>query len=101
MSMTRPRSETEVNGRATYPSDRPESRETKPSFLTTELWAMLLGVAAIVVIYNAASDVSLSLWRACLLGTILAGSYIVSRGFAKSGSHDVHWRDDYDTSGRR
>jgi hypothetical protein len=69
--------------------------------MTTEFWAMLLGVAAMVVIYNAAADISLSLWRACLLGTVLAASYIVSRGIAKSGSRDVHWRDDYDTYGQR
>jgi len=100
VSMTRPRSETEGNGQATTPYGSPESRETKPSFMTTEFWTMLLGVAAIVVIYNAASDISLSLWRACLLGTVFATGYIVSRGIAKSGSRDVHWRDDYDT-GRR
>ena len=33
-------------------------RETKPSFMTTEFWAMIVGLAAVVVIYNAASDAS-------------------------------------------
>jgi len=71
-------------------------RETKPSFMTTEFWAMLIGIAAIVVIYNAANDVSFNLWRACALGTALAVGYFISRGLAKAGSHDdkVVDRDD-------
>ena len=55
---------------------------------------MLAGIVAIVVIYNAAADTSLDLFRACLLGTVIATGYIVSRGFAKAGSHDDHWVDD-------
>jgi hypothetical protein len=47
---------------------------------------MLVGVVAIVVIYNAAADASFDLWRACLLGTVLATGYIVSRGIAKAGT---------------
>jgi hypothetical protein len=66
-------------------------RETKPSFMTTEFWAMLIGVAAIVVIYNAAADTSLNLFRASLLATSLAVGYMVSRGLAKAGSHDDRW----------
>lgn len=73
-------------------------RETKPSFQTTEFWAMVLGLAAVVVIYLAAADASLNLWRATLLGTAIGIAYIVSRGIAKSGSHDDQWRlrDDID-----
>lgn len=67
---------------------RERMRETKPSFATTEFWAMILGLAAVVVIYNVSDDASLDLWRACLLGTIIGTAYIVSRGLAKSGSHD-------------
>ena len=63
-------------------------QETKPSPKTTELWFMLAGIAALFVIYHAAADRSLDLFRACLLGTVLATAYIVSRGFAKAGSHD-------------
>jgi hypothetical protein len=63
-------------------------RETKPSPKTTELWLTIIGVVALVVIYNASSDASLNLFRACLLGTVMAAAYIVSRGFAKAGSHD-------------
>ena len=60
--------------------------ETKASFKTTELWAAIVGVVALVIIYNASSDLSLDLFRACLLCTVLGAAYIVSRGFAKSCS---------------
>ena len=72
------------------------SRETKPSFMTTEFWAMLAGIAALVVVYNVADNPSLDLWRTCLLATIIATAYIVSRGFAKSGSDDRRNDTDYD-----
>jgi hypothetical protein len=63
-------------------------RETKPSPKTTELWLALVGVAVLAVVYNASRDASLDLFRACLLGTVIAAAYIVSRGLAKVGSHD-------------
>jgi hypothetical protein len=63
-------------------------RETKPSPKTTELWLTIIGVAVLTVVYNASHDASLNLFRACLLGTVMAAAYIVSRGFAKAGSHD-------------
>ena len=91
MSVTDPtRVRTEVRGRTTD-SFRREFRETKPSFMTTEFWAMLVGVAALVVTYNVAEDGSLNLFRTSLLATILAVGYIVSRGLAKAGSNDDHW----------
>jgi hypothetical protein len=95
MSVTDPvmRRQTEVRGGA-IDSFRREVRETKPSFMTTEFWAMLLGVVAIVAIYSAAADTSLDLFRATMLGTALAVGYIVSRGLAKSGTSDNHWNDD-------
>jgi hypothetical protein len=62
------------------------SRETRLFARTSEFWAMLVGVAAIVVIYNVADNAAFDLWRACLLGTVLAVAYIVSRGIAKFGS---------------
>ena len=88
MSMTGSRG-TEVDRRAGYA--RHDFRETKPSFMTTEFWAMILGVAAVVVIYNASSDVSFNLWRAMVVGTAIVVGYILSRGFAKAGSHDDKW----------
>jgi hypothetical protein len=67
-----------------------EWRETKPSFMTTEFWAMLAGIVVLIVLYNTADNPDLTLWRTCLLCTVIASAYIVSRGWAKSGSHDDH-----------
>jgi hypothetical protein len=66
------------------------AHETKASFKTTELWAAIVGVVALIVVYNASSDLSLDLFRACLLCTVLGAAYIVSRGIAKSGSRPEH-----------
>jgi hypothetical protein len=66
-----------------------EERETKPSPLTTEFWAMVIGAVALIVIYNMTDDRSLTLFRTSLLATILAVGYMVSRGLAKSGSTDT------------
>ena len=78
------------------------AHETKASFKTTELWAAIVGVVALIVVYNASSDLSLDLFRACLLCTVLGAAYIVSRGFAKSGSRPEHadW-DDRNQGNRR
>jgi hypothetical protein len=73
--------------------------ETKASFKTTELWAAIIGVVALIIVYNASSDLSLDLFRACLLCTVLGAAYIVSRGFAKSGSRPES--SDWDGSARR
>ena len=77
---------------------RPVARETKASPKTTELWMAIAGVAILAVVYNVSSDASLNLFRACLLGTIVAAAYIVSRGLAKAGSDD---HDELDHDGRR
>jgi hypothetical protein len=69
-------------------------RETKASFMTTEFWAMIVGVVLLIITYNVADDASLDLFRTCMLCTIIAAAYIVSRGWAKSGSTD-HWDDRY------
>ena len=62
---------------------------------TTGFRLMVVGVAVLAVVYNASHDASLNLWRACLLGTVIAAAYIVSRGFAKAGSHDDDRDDEY------
>jgi hypothetical protein len=83
---------TEVRGRAsdTFPVRRHDNfEETKASFKTTELWLTLVGVVALIIVYNASEDPSLDLFRAVLLMTLLGMAYIVSRGLAKAGS----WRD--------
>ena len=81
----------ETNGRAA--SHR--SPETKTFIGTSEFWAMAAGIAALVVIWIA-SHPSLTVWRACLLGTVIASAYIVSRGIAKAGSqrNERSFRDD-------
>jgi len=74
---------------------RPRVTATKPSFLSTEFWAAVGGVVALIVIYNTASDPSLSLWAVSLLCTLLGMAYIVSRGLAKSGSQRIpRWETD-------
>jgi hypothetical protein len=76
---------------------RTAARETKPSPRTTELWVMIGAIVVLTVVYNASADLSLNLFRACLLGTIVAAAYLVSRGFAKAGSRD----DDQQLDGQR
>jgi hypothetical protein len=95
MSATEYRQTRTTEGAASngYSRDR-VLRETKPWFKTTEFWAMLVGVVAVVVIYNASDDPSLNLFRASLLATLLAISYIASRGIAKSGVRDTRVFDD-------
>jgi len=87
---------------AASPGHRWSAHETKASFKTTELWAAIIGVAALIVVYNVSSDLSLDLFRACLLATVLGAAYIVSRGIAKSGSRpERHEERDWDASARR
>jgi hypothetical protein len=96
MSVTEPlgtRTEQEIRGRTAGSYSR-EARETKPSFMTTEFWTMLVGIVAIVVVYNAAADTTLNLFRASLLAAVLAVGYVISRGLAKAGSRDETWVDD-------
>jgi nicotinamide riboside transporter PnuC len=92
MTMTSPQTTTNGRHRDTEATQRETWRETRLFAKTSEFWAMLVGIAAIVVIYNAADDSSFDLWHACLLGTVLAATYIVSRGFAKAGTRTAdHW----------
>ena len=58
--------------------------ETKPSFLTTEFYAMLGSIAAILV--AAAYLDNFDAPRAWTLVAAVAIGYMVSRGLAKSGS---------------
>ena len=69
-------------------------RETKMSFATTEFWAMIVGVAGLIVLYNVTDNPSLDLWRTCLLCSLIATAYIVSRGLAKSGAVNRQVRED-------
>jgi hypothetical protein len=65
--------------------------ETKWALLTTEFWAML-GLIVAVLIAAAVSD-SLDDVRAWTLVAIIGSAYIVSRGIAKSGTdHEARIR---------
>lgn len=58
--------------------------ETRWALLTTEFWAMLLGIA-LLLIASAASD-SFDDNRAWTLVTIIISAYVLSRGVAKAGT---------------
>jgi hypothetical protein len=63
---------------------RRTSEETKPSFQTTEFWAMAVIILAILIA-SAVSD-SLGDVRAWTLVAAVAIGYMISRGLAKSGT---------------
>lgn len=91
------RTTAEVRGRSrdTFAERVASVRETKLSFMTTEFWMTILGVAALIVLYNVTDNPSFDLWRTCLLCSLIGTAYIVSRGLAKSGTvrRDVHTED--------
>ena len=58
--------------------------ETKQAFKTTEFWAMVGAVVAILI--AGAIEDGLGARQAWLYVTIAAAAYVVSRGLAKSGS---------------
>ena len=67
--------------------DETKRDETKPSFLTTEFYAMV-GVIVAVLIAAWVSD-SLDDVRAWTLVSAVAIGYMLSRGLAKSGSAHI------------
>jgi hypothetical protein len=66
--------------------------ETKPSFLTTEFYAMIAGIVGVLVAAQQADNLDAPL--AWTLAAAIAIGYILSRGIAKAGSayrdHDDH-----------
>lgn len=80
------------SGRTGRPVERRIVRpwdETKPSFKTTELMALVLAVAGVLIASR--FDDSLDGRWAWTLVSVLAVGYMLSRGLAKSGSS---YRDD-------
>jgi hypothetical protein len=82
--------------------------ETKQAFKTTEFWAMVGVVVAILVSAAAikggdtgGTDEFIAR-QAWLYVAIVAGAYFISRGLAKSGSSDPYTesREDSDRNGR-
>ena len=81
--------------------------ETKQAFKTTEFWAMVGVIVAILVSAAAIKGGDTSgtdefiARQAWLYVAIVAGAYFISRGLAKSGSSDPYTesRDDSDRNG--
>ena len=69
---------------ATSRSTMARREETKVSFLTTEFWAMVGVIAAVLVAAQQADNFDAP--RAWTLVAAVAIGYMVSRGLAKSGS---------------
>jgi uncharacterized membrane protein YkvA (DUF1232 family) len=83
------------NARAHARASRPKvtrREETKASFLTTEFWAMIGVIAAILVAAWQADNLDAP--RAWTLVAAVAIGYMVSRGLAKSGSDHRDSDDD-------
>jgi hypothetical protein len=71
----------------------PVTRETKPSFMTTEFWVYIASVAGVLFASFAVGaedghDDYFRADRAWLYVVILTVGYLVARGLAKSGSAD-------------
>ena len=86
------------------------STETKHSVKTTEFWAMVAVIAGILVASwivgqgegNGNSNIdAFPASRAWLYVAIVAVGYMVSRGLAKSGTHDRYWSEQRDLPGMR
>jgi hypothetical protein len=77
---------------ASRDADRRLTRETKPSFKTTELIVYVVSVLG-VLIASLVVDVNedgqgFSAYQGWFLVTLLTVGYLISRGLAKSGSRD-------------
>ena len=81
--------------------------ETKQAFKTTEFWAMVGVVVAILVSAAAIKGGDTSgtdefiARQAWLYVAIVAGAYLISRGLAKSGSSDPYTEKHDDNNGSR
>jgi hypothetical protein len=75
---------------------RRRSTETKASFKTTEFFAYLAAVAAVLIaagLVDNANDGGLGAKQAWLYVTHLTVGYMVSRGLAKAGSREPYTED--------
>ena len=72
--------------------------ETKASFKTTEFFAYLAAVAGVLIaaaVVDETSGGGFGAKPAWMYVTILTVGYMVSRGLAKSGSHEPYSADDH------
>jgi hypothetical protein len=90
---------TATTPRATVPEGRRLAMETKQAFKTTEFWAMVGVIAAILVSAAAikggdtgGTDEFIAR-QAWLYVAIVAAAYLISRGLAKSGSSEPYTED--------
>jgi hypothetical protein len=72
--------------------------ETKQAFKTTEFWAMVALVVAILIAGNTIESEEggpdiFAADKVWLYITILGSAYMISRGLAKSGSREPYWPD--------
>jgi hypothetical protein len=96
---TSPRSTTSDGDRTNHSTDatRRLTTETKASFKTTEFFAYLAAVVGVLIaagVVDEANAGGLGAKQAWLYVTILTVGYMVSRGFAKSGSREPYTADD-------
>jgi hypothetical protein len=70
--------------------------ETKHALKTTEFYAYVAVMAAVLVAGAAIKGAGTDEFRAdevWLFATILTAGYMISRGLAKSGSREPYWED--------
>lgn len=87
------RNDPRSTGATRVESERPTRtvKETRRSFQTTEFFAMIGAIAAVIIVGYAGND-SLDAARIWTLVTVLASAYMISRGLAKAGSRDANER---------
>lgn len=93
----------DVTGGADAPPTRTSgssrlSTETKASFKTSELFAYIAAVVAVLIAANSIEGEEggadfFAADKAWLYVTLLTIGYMLSRGLAKSGSRDPYWDD--------
>ena len=98
-SPTRTRNDDRQSGARMTGDSRPRrlSTETKAAFKTTEFFAFLATVAAVLIaaaVIDESNNGGFGARQAWLYVTVLAVGYMVSRGLAKSGSRDPYDADD-------
>jgi hypothetical protein len=98
MSTTTPtRSPSDTNGATRVDSaHHRRSTETKASFKTTEFFAYLAAVVGVLIaagVVDESNAGGFGARQAWLYVTILTVGYMVSRGFAKSGSREPYTDD--------
>ena len=72
-----------------YGMRRPLPIETKPFFLTSEFFGVLLAIVGLSIGAATVEDVDSRLFW--ILTTALVSAYVISRGIAKSGTKSQSW----------